>query len=150
VEGGAAGVDLLREAVTALEATPVERARALVELGAALRRARKPRDAREPLRAALAVAQDKGAKAIAARARDELLAAGGRPRRAQTHGPGSLTPRERRVAGLAADGLSNPEIAMALYISRKTVEAHLRSVFRKLEVSSRDQLARDLSPEREP
>jgi DNA-binding CsgD family transcriptional regulator len=147
VEGGAAGVELLRAAVAALEPAPVERARALVELGAALRRARKPRDAREPLREALAVAQERGAGAIAARARDELLAAGGRPRRAQTHGPGSLTPRERRVAELAANGMSNPEIAMALYISRKTVEAHLRNVFRKLEVSSRDELVRDLSPD---
>jgi DNA-binding NarL/FixJ family response regulator len=59
--------------------------------------------------------------------------------------PHRCAARPRHVPVQAAEGLSNPEIATALYISRKTVEAHLRSVFRKLEVSARDELVRDLA-----
>ena len=142
VEDGDKGIALLREAVSTLEASPalLERARALVDLGTALRRARHPREAREPLRRGLDLATACGAAGLAGRARDELLATGARPRREAIHGPGALTPRELRVAQLAAQGLGNREIAQALFITRKTVESHLRSVFRKLGIGARAEL----------
>jgi DNA-binding NarL/FixJ family response regulator len=82
----------------------LRRASASVELGAALRRAGKRRDACEPLSQGLDLAHRCGARALAARARAELVAAGGRPRRQAATGVDALTPRERQVAGLAAQG----------------------------------------------
>jgi DNA-binding CsgD family transcriptional regulator len=70
-----------------------------------------------------------------------MTAAGGRPRREAVSGPESLTPSERRVCELAAAGRSNPQIAAELFLSRRTVEFHLRGAFRKLGVGSRDELA---------
>ncbi|HWV86696.1 MAG TPA: helix-turn-helix transcriptional regulator [Capillimicrobium sp.] len=119
----------------------LERARAHVELGAALRRARRPRDARAPLRDGLALARECGATGLADRARDELRAAGGRIVREARRGVDALSPRELRIAELAADGLGNPEIAQTLFITRKTVESHLRTIFRKLGIGSRTELA---------
>jgi DNA-binding CsgD family transcriptional regulator len=129
----------LQEAVDVLEgsATPLELARALVDVGAALRHARKPREAREPLRRALEIAARHRADGLAARARDELLASGARPRRTALRGVESLTPSERRVADLAAAGRTNREIAQELFVTEKTVEGHLRNAFDKLEVRSR-------------
>ena len=118
-----------------------EHALALVELGAALRRANRRTEAREPLREALDLAVRCGAEALGERVRAELTAAGGRPRRVLLSGPESLTPSELRVAQLAADGLSNPEIAAALYVTRKTVEKHLAAVYPKLGIGSRQELA---------
>jgi len=142
VEGGERGLDLLREAVAVLDGTPaaLERARSLADLGAALRRARRPREAREPLRRSLDLALACGAGAVAAFAHDELRAAGARPRRQAVSGPDALTPRELQVALLAADGLGNREIAQALFITRKTAESHLRGIFRKLGIGARDQI----------
>jgi DNA-binding CsgD family transcriptional regulator len=132
----------LEEAAGILASSPalVERARTLLEVGAALRRARRPREARLPLRQALDVALDCPAEALAARARAELEASGARPRRDHTTGLDALTPRERQVADLAAAGQSNGQIAAGLVVSRGTVEAHLRSVFRKLDIASRHEL----------
>jgi len=132
--------------VDALEASPaqLERARALTDLGAQLRRARRPREAREPLREGLQLASECGATALADRARDELQAAGARPRGEVFSGLGSLTPREYQVAQLAARGLGNREIAQRLFITRKTVEAHMRNIFRKLDVTAREELAQAL------
>lgn len=73
-------------------------------------------------------------------ARKQLSACGARPRRIPRTGMDSLTPTERRIAELAADGLSNPQIAQDQFISRKTVESHLLSAFRKLAISSREDL----------
>ncbi len=142
VQGGAEGVELLRASLAPLETAraDLERARALLALGIALRRARQTREAREPLRQALDLSRRLGASPLAKVALTELRAAGGRPRRERSTGLQSLTPRERQVAELAASGLANPAIAEQLFITRKTVEAHLRAVFRKLDVSSRDQL----------
>jgi DNA-binding NarL/FixJ family response regulator len=146
IERGAAGIELLEEAVAHLERSParLEHALALVELGAAIRRAGRRADAREPLRQALELARVCGADAIAARAHDELVTAGARPRRDPTESRSNLTASELRVARLAAEGKTNREIAQALFVTENTIETHLRSVFRKLEIRSRSQLARAL------
>jgi DNA-binding CsgD family transcriptional regulator len=142
VEPGPRGLELLHEAVATLEASParLEHARALTDLGAALRRAGKREAAREPLRRALDLAQRCGADALDARARDELRAAGARPRRHDVSGLGSLTASERRVADMAGAGMTNREIAQALFVTLKTVEGHLRGAFLKLDIGSRREL----------
>ena len=142
VEGGEAGLALLREAADVLEDSPalLERARALAELGAALRRANRRAEARDPLRQALELAHSCGAKPLAERAHTELLATGARPRRLVLTGVDALTPSERRVATMAADGLTNRDIAQALFVTPRTVEVHLSSVYRKLGISARSQL----------
>lgn len=142
VEGGERGIELLTEAVEVLErsAAALEHGRALVDLGASVRRTGHPVEAREHLRGALDLLSRTSATVLRDRARDELAAAGGRPRREALAGVESLTPSERRVAELAAAGCSNPEIARELFVARKTVESHLGGVFRKLEISSREEL----------
>ena len=143
VVGGEEGLDLLREAVEVLASSParLEETRARIDLGAALRRAGRRSEAREVLREGLDAATRLGAVRLRDRARAEMTAAGGRPRRAALSGPESLTPSERRVCELAAAGRSNPQIAAELFLSRRTVEFHLRGAFRKLGVGSRDELA---------
>jgi DNA-binding NarL/FixJ family response regulator len=121
----------------------------LTDLGAALRRGGRRADARDPLRRALDLADDCGLRPLAERARQELRAAGGRPRRPRMTGAEALTASERRIAAMAADGLSNPEIAQALFVTKKTVEAHLGSAYRKLDIHSRTQLAHALHDDRE-
>ncbi|HEV2814430.1 MAG TPA: helix-turn-helix transcriptional regulator, partial [Solirubrobacteraceae bacterium] len=96
---------------------------------------------RESLRRALDLADACSARPLADRARHELRAAGGRPRRPRTSGVDALTASERRIAGMAAGGLSNPEIAQALFVTTKTVEAHLSNAYRKLGIHSRGELA---------
>jgi DNA-binding CsgD family transcriptional regulator len=147
VEGGRAGEKLLREAVDVLapSGARLEHAKALVELGAALRRGNRRSDARAYLREGLDLAHRVGADTLEERARTELAATGARPRRVQLTGLESLTPSERRVAELAADELTNKEIAQALFVTVKTVEVHLSSVYRKLELNSRRELAAALA-----
>jgi DNA-binding CsgD family transcriptional regulator len=118
--------------------------KALVELGAALRRANRRVQAREPLRRGLDLSHHGGARRIEARARAELTAAGARPRRAATTGVASLTASQSRVAELAAGGLTTRQIADALFVTPKTVEFHLRHAYRKLDVNSRADLSRAL------
>jgi class 3 adenylate cyclase/DNA-binding CsgD family transcriptional regulator/tetratricopeptide (TPR) repeat protein len=144
---GDVGIQLLREAVTVLERSParLERARAHVELGAALRRANQRSDSREPLRRGLELATLCGAAPLAVRAETELLATGARPRRIALSGVESLTPSERRVAQMAAEGSTNREIAQALFVTPKTIEVHLSSVYRKLGINSRSQLSGELA-----
>ena len=136
LETGERRVKLLQEAVETLERSQstLELLRALVDLGGVLRRAGRRQEARQPLRRALELASAGGATALAERAREELLAAGARPRRTVLGGVEALTPSELRVARLAAEGLLNREIAEALFISRKTVDYHLGHVYQKLEV----------------
>jgi DNA-binding NarL/FixJ family response regulator len=136
------GGELLAEAVAVAEAggAVLERLRALVELGALLRRSGARKDARAPLREALDLALACGARPLAERAQEELVASGAQPRRLRESGPDALTPAESRVAAMAADGMTNRAIAQALFVSEKTIETHLRSVFRKLDVGSRSQL----------
>jgi DNA-binding CsgD family transcriptional regulator len=120
----------------------------LVDLGALLRRTKRRSDAREPLRRALEIAQRIGSHRYAERARIELAASGARARSVMRVGVDALTPSELRIAGLAASGLSNPEIAQQLFVTRKTVEKHLGSVFAKLDVKQRGELAVALSGDR--
>lgn len=147
IEGGAAGLELLRESVEVLAQSParLEHQRSLTEYGAALRRANRRAEAREPLRAALEGARAAGALAVARQAHAELEATGEKLRPLLAEGAGSLTPSERRVAELAAQGQTNREIAQGLFLSVKTVETHLSSVYRKLDVRSRRDVAAALS-----
>ena len=112
----------------------------MTDLGAALRRAGHRAESREMLRSALDLANRCGALALTERARTELIAAGGRPRRLVLSGLDSLTPGERRVAQLAAAGLSNRDIAQNLFITARTVEGHLTHAYHKLDITSREQL----------
>ena len=142
---------LLREAVEVLQDSParLELARAQVELGAHLRRQGRRQAARDHLLRGLDSAQALGAGALAAQARQELAVAGARPRRSALVGVAALTASERRVAELAARGLTNREIAARLVVSGKTVETHMHAVLEKLEVGSRKELAKNpdlLSP----
>ena len=136
-------LDPLQEAVAVLHASParLEHARALADLGAALRRAGRRVHAREPLRAAVELAHDCGATALEEAARTELVASGAKPRRQALSGADSLTPSERRVATMAARGMTNRDIAQGLFVTPKTVEVHLSSAYRKLGIGSRTQLA---------
>ncbi|MHA6783056.1 helix-turn-helix transcriptional regulator [Pseudonocardia saturnea] len=131
--------DALRESTEVLGATAarLEHAHSLVELGAALRRANHRVDAREPLRAGLDLAHRCAATALATRATEELAAAGARPRSPRRTGVEALSPSEHRVARLAAQGLTNRDIAQALFVTTKTVEVHLSSCYRKLAITSR-------------
>jgi DNA-binding CsgD family transcriptional regulator len=133
----------LTESVHRLSSTPfrLDHAHALVELGALHRRAGRRAAASEPLNTGMDLAHSCGATALAERARAELLACGGRPRRLARTGRDALTASERRVALLATDGLTNRQIAQALFITTATVETHLRHVFRKLDISARGELA---------
>ena len=139
-------LELLREATEVLEDSTarLEHAKALAALGSALRRARRPTEAREPLRRALELAGVCGADALAGHVRAELHASGARPRRDALSGVESLTPSERRVVDLAAAGRTNRDIAQELYVTPKTVEVHLSNAYRKLGVSSRRELERAL------
>jgi DNA-binding CsgD family transcriptional regulator len=128
----AESVDLLRGSESRLEL-----ARSLVELGAAQRRRGERVAGRERLREALELAHQCGADALCARAREELAAAGSRPRRPVRTGVEALTASEHRVARLAAEGMSNREIAQSLFVTLKTVEWHLAQVYRKLDISGR-------------
>lgn len=136
-------IDLLAGAVASLDSSPaiLERARALLDLGAALRRLGRRIDARAPLREALDIAASSGAALLAEQAREEAILAGGRPRRPRLSGLEALTPAELRAARLAAEGRSNREIAEALFITAKTVGDHLGRVYAKLEIDSRTALA---------
>jgi DNA-binding CsgD family transcriptional regulator len=134
-------VALLTDAVERHEAMrdPFGRARALLALGVTRRRARQKRPAREAIELALAGFEELGAAGWAQRARDELGTIGGRTRAE------GLTPAERRVAELVADGRTNAEVAAALFLSERTVSSHLTRVYGKLGVRSRTELARRLA-----
>jgi DNA-binding CsgD family transcriptional regulator len=138
----------LREAVDVLAPSParLEHAKALVDLGAALRRAGERTASREHLRHGADLAQLCGATPLVDRARTELRASGARLRRINLTGVQALTPSEQRVAQLAAGGRSNRDIAQALFVTPKTIEVHLTNAYRKLGVDGRAALAVLLAP----
>lgn len=118
----------------------LEYARALVELGAWLLRANRRVEAREHLRHGVDLAHELGAQALADRGNAEIAATGARPRKQRTTGFDALTASERRVADLAAQGMTNKDIAQALFVTVKTVELHLSNTYRKLDITSRSGL----------
>ena len=148
--GGGVGFALLREAVATLERSDarLEHARALVDLGAAMRRAGRRAASREPLRAGMELAHRCAAGPLAERARDELVATGARPRRMVRTGVDALTPSELRVARMAATGMTNREIAQALFVTARTVETHLTHAYPKLGIVSRERLGAALAGDR--
>ena len=142
LDDAATGVLRLEAARNALDGGPaLDTALVEVDLGAALRRAGRRSEARERLRTGLALARRCGCPPLVARAEEELRVAGARRAGDALWGVEALTPAERRVAELAAGGLSNREIATTLYVSRKTVEVHLSACYRKLGIGSRAELA---------
>jgi DNA-binding CsgD family transcriptional regulator len=142
LDPGESGLTCLHDAVETLGrcGARLDRARALVELGVGLRQRGEPSLARQALFRGLDEAHACGGWALAERARTELVASGARPRRQAQRGPESLTSAELRVARLAADGLSNRQIAQTLFVTAKTVEAHLSHAYAKLGIRSRAQL----------
>jgi DNA-binding CsgD family transcriptional regulator len=116
---------------------PFDRARILLAQGVALRRARRKREARAAFEEAQAIFDSLGAALFAQRSRDELAQIGGR-----TSAGEELTPTERRVVELVAQGLTNRQVAAAAFVTPKTIEFHLRNIFRKLDIRSRAELVR--------
>jgi DNA-binding CsgD family transcriptional regulator len=146
LRGGADGIALLGEAADVLRASParLELARTLYHLGAAQRRAGQRSAAREPLREGMLLAQECGASLLASRVHEEMAATGVHLRRDHLSGPEALTPSERRVAELAASGLTNREISQALFVTVKTVGTHLGHIYDKLDLEgpeARERLA---------
>jgi DNA-binding CsgD family transcriptional regulator len=150
--GGADGIRSLQEAAALMEDSPrrLERAHVLLELGTALRVEGRRGDARAVLLEAFKLARQCGAARIAKRAHGELGASGETIRRYLPIGVESLTPSERRVAELAASGMTNRQIAQSLFVTVKTVEAHLSATYDKLDISSRRQLGDALAEPVDP
>jgi DNA-binding CsgD family transcriptional regulator len=140
---------LYRDAIERLGRTRmrVDHARAYLLYGEWLRRERRRVDAREHLRTALEMFTSMGTDAFAGRAERELLATGARARKRSVETRADLTPQEAQVARFARDGLSNADIGERLFISQHTVAYHLRKVFTKLNITSRNQLHRALPAE---
>jgi DNA-binding CsgD family transcriptional regulator len=146
LERGDTAEEGLRTAAATFRAcgATVELAHTLLELGGAIRRAGRPTEARDTLRDALALADRIGARRIARLAREELRRAGGRaPLR--SNNADELTPSERRVAELAAEGKTNREIANELFVTVKAVEWHLGNAYRKLNIRGRSGLGAALN-----
>ena len=122
----------------------LERIRALVDLGGALRRANRRSAAREPLTEAHHLARGGGATVLAERARVELAALGARPRK-EPAARDQLTASEHRVVEMARRGMTNKQIAETLFITVKAVEWHLHHAYRELNITSRKQLAEALA-----
>lgn len=121
---------------------PFERARTHLAYGEFLRRSRRRVDARERLRTALQSFQDLGAQPWAQRAELELRASGETARKRDASAGVTLTAQERQIASSVAQGLSNREVAAALFLSPRTIDFHLRNVFAKTGITSRTELAR--------
>ncbi|ARZ71435.1 hypothetical protein SMD11_5859 [Streptomyces albireticuli] len=142
VAEGRTRLDLLAEAVDALTASParLEQAKAQYQLGYELLRHDDTRGARRHLRGAIELATRCGYHILGGLARKLLVAAGGRMPQLAASPVDSLTDSERRVAVLARRGVSNKEIADALFVTPRTVEMHLTNVYRKLDVRGRADL----------
>jgi ATP/maltotriose-dependent transcriptional regulator MalT len=148
---GDAADALYRQAIERLGRTrnQLQLARAHLLYGEWLRRERRRVDAREQLRTAVEMFTSMGTEAFAERAERELLATGERVRRRSVETSDELTAQEAQTARLARDGLSNAAIGARLFISQHTVAYHLRKVFSKLDITSRNQLGQVL-PDYQP
>jgi DNA-binding CsgD family transcriptional regulator len=144
---GETAESLYRDAIEWLEPTAlrVDLARTHLLYGEWLRREGRRVDARAELRTAHELFSEFGMEGFAERARVELEATGEHVRNRALHSVDQLTSQESQVAGLAAEGYTNRQIAEHLFISPKTVEYHLKKAYRKLDVTSRTQLARRLA-----
>ena len=144
---GVAAEESYREAISAFDRDRIrtELARAHLLYGEWLRREGRRVDAREQLRTAHEMFVTIGMEGFADRARKELMASGEQARKRTVETRDDLTAQERQIAGLARDGLSNPEIGARLFLSPRTVEWHLRKVFGKLGIRSRHELAEALA-----
>lgn len=142
IDWGERGANLLTEAVSRLEQTQarVEHARALIDLGSVLRYAGQLTSARQRLAAGMDMAHRCDADGLVDTAHQELRLAGARPRRATLTGRDAFTASERRVATMAAEGMTNKEIAQTLFLTLRTIEMHLSNAYRKLEIGSRREL----------
>ncbi len=147
ISTGPAAEKHYREAIELLGACrmAVYLARTHLVHGEWLRREGRRHDAREQLRTAYEMLSDVGAGAFAARAARELRATGEHPRSRSARPSDALSAQELQIARLVATGATSREVAAQLFLSPRTVEAHLRSIFRKLGITSRRQL-RDLTP----
>ncbi|MFK4228022.1 AAA family ATPase [Streptomyces sp. NPDC019890] len=147
ITGGSAGAEMLRESIRLLEpsAARFSYAQALADHGALVRRNGLPSAARNWLQQAVNVAEQCGATVVAGFAQEELRAGGFRAESRASHGLEALTRSERRVAELAAEGLTNKEIAARLFVGLRTVEVHLSKAYHKLGISGRAGLAEALA-----
>jgi DNA-binding CsgD family transcriptional regulator len=147
IGGGDRAEDSYRQAIACLNRTSVrsELARTHLLYGEWLRRANRRVDARNELTTAHESLTAMRMEAFAERARGELLATGAKVRKRKVAAEDAMTPQEAQIARLARDGLTNIEIGAQLFLSARTVEWHLRKVFRKLNIGSRHQLAAVLS-----
>ena len=143
-EGDEATRHLQEAAAGAGAARPFDRPRIHLLHGEHLRRMGRRVDARAALRAALDGFEEIGAEPWAERARSELRASGETARRRGPDVAATLTPQERQIATMVGQGLTNKEVAAQLYLSPRTIDAHMRNVFAKLGISSRREL-RDLA-----
>ena len=145
--GGADGLSLLEESVALLARSParVEHAFALYDLGRALGESGRRAEARPLLHESYRLAAGCGARPLAERCAAEIKRVGGRRPRALIAGPAALTAQERRIAERAVAGATNREIAEELFLTLRTVEAHLTGVYRKLGITGRAQLAARLT-----
>jgi DNA-binding CsgD family transcriptional regulator/tetratricopeptide (TPR) repeat protein len=152
IEPARPSIDLLRDSVDALHRSTArpEQALSQIELGTALQRQGHTEEARRLLREGFELASLCGAMPLADRAQAELVSGGSRPVKPSLGGPESLTTSERRVAELAAQGMTNREIAQTLYVTAKTVEVHLTNTYRKLGIPSRFGLRNALAPASTP
>ncbi|MEU3923326.1 AAA family ATPase [Streptomyces sp. NPDC029004] len=146
ITGGSAGADMLRESVRLLESSTARfsYAQALADHGALVRHNGLPSAARSVLQQAVSIAKQCGAIAVEGFAQEELRAAGYRAESRASHGLEALTRSERRVADLAAEGMTNKEIAAKLFVGLRTVEVHLSNTYHKLGISGRAGLAEAL------
>jgi DNA-binding CsgD family transcriptional regulator len=147
LDRGEPGLVWLREAVSLLESSPakLECARALLNLGIGLRERGRREQAREPLWRAVELGGVCGADELVEQAHVELIASGARPRRTALSGPAALTPAELRAAKMAADGLTNRQIAQGLFVSTKTIESQLSQAYAKLGIRGRADVAEALA-----
>ena len=140
IDRGQTGVaDLWTAAELLKPVSPVEHARTLVMLGNLLHELGQD-SARETLYLGMDIAHHCGSASQVETAMEGLRVTGARPRRPTTSGSDALTPQERRISQLAADGLGNREIAETLFLTRRTVEMHLSNTYRKLGITSRKEL----------
>ena len=142
LEHGDAQLEVLQEATEQLAQSQsrLEYAASLYDYGAALRRANHRAEARAPLKAALQIAREARARPLQDRAAQELKATGARVSRPEASGIDALTGSEQRIAAIAATGMSNRDIAQALFVTGKTVETHLGHIYQKLNISGRGEL----------